>query len=152
MKLILTAGVDHLGAAGDTVEVKDGYGRNFLLPRGLAIVATRGAQRHADEIRKSREAKTVHDREHADELKAAIVALGPISLAAKVAGDAGKLFGSVTASDVAVAIKKAGGPSIDKRSVRLPKVHIKETGSHALSIHLHPEVDVEFTLEVVGQK
>ena len=83
MKLILTAEVDHLGAAGDTVEVKDGYGRNFLLPRGLAIVATRGAQRHADEIRKSREAKTVHDREHADELKAAIVALGPISLAAK---------------------------------------------------------------------
>jgi large subunit ribosomal protein L9 len=58
----------------------------------------------------------------------------------------------VTASDVAVAIKRAGGPSIDKRSVRLPKVHIKETGTHALSIHLHPEVDVEFTLEVVGQK
>ena len=75
MKLILTAEVDHLGAAGDTVEVKDGYGRNFLLPRGLAIVATRGAQKHADEIRKSREAKTVHDREHADELKAAIVPL-----------------------------------------------------------------------------
>ena len=78
MKLILTAEVDHLGAAGDTVEVKDGYGRNFLLPRGLAIVATRGAQKHADEIRKSREAKTVHDREHADEIKAAIVALNPI--------------------------------------------------------------------------
>jgi large subunit ribosomal protein L9 len=146
MKLILTAEVDHLGAAGDTVEVKDGYGRNFLLPRGLAIVATRGAQKHADEIRKSREAKTVHD-----EIKAAIVALDPISLAAKVAGDAGKLFGSVTASDVAVAIKKAGGPSIDKRSVRLPKAHIKETGSHAVVVHLHPEVDVQFTLEVVRQ-
>ena len=80
------------------------------------------------------------------------MALNPISLAAKVAGDAGKLFGSVTASDVAVAIKKAGGPSIDKRSVRLPKAHIKETGSHAVVVHLHPEVDVQFTLEVVGQK
>ena len=152
MKLILTAEVDHLGAAGDTVEVKDGYGRNFLLPRGLAIVATRGAQRHADEIRKSRDAKTVHDREHAEELKAAITALAPISLAAKVAGDAGKLFGSVTASDVVMAIKKAGGPNIDKRSVRLPKAHIKETGSHGVAIHLHPGVDVEFTLEVAGQK
>ncbi len=151
MKLILTAEVDHLGAAGDTVEVKDGYGRNFLLPRGLAIVATRGAQKHADEIRKSREAKTVRDREHADELKAAIVALDPISLIAKVAGDAGKLFGSVTASDVVVAIKKAGGPSIDKRSVRLPKAHIKETGSHGIVIRLHPEVDVQFTLQVAGQ-
>jgi large subunit ribosomal protein L9 len=121
------------------------------LPRGLAIVATRGAQKHADEIRTSREAKTVRDREHADELKAAIVALDPVSLVAKVAGDGGKLFGSVTASDVVVAIKKAGGPSIDKRSVRLPKAHIKETGSYGVSIHLHPEVDVHFTLEVAGQ-
>jgi large subunit ribosomal protein L9 len=151
MKLILTAEVDHLGAAGDTVEVKDGYGRNFLLPRGLAVVASRGAQKQAESIRKSREAKAVHDREHAAELKAAITALGPISLAVKVAGDTGKLFGSVTASDIAVAIKKAGGPSIDKRSVRLPKAHIKETGSHTVAVHLHPEVDVDVTLDIVGQ-
>jgi len=151
MKLILTAEVDHLGAAGDAVEVKDGYGRNYLLPRGLAIVATRGAQKHADEIRRAREAKTVHDREHADEIKAAITALGPVSLTVKTAGNTGKLFGSVTANDVAVAIKKAGGPSIDKRSVRLPKAHIKETGSHTVVVHLHPEVDAEFALEVVGQ-
>ena len=151
MKLILTAEVDHLGAAGDAVEVKDGYGRNFLLPRGLAIVATRGAQKQADEIRRARDAKRVHDREHADEIKAAITALGPISLSAKTAGNAGKLFGSVTANDVAVAIKKAGGPSIDKRSVHLPKAHIKETGTHTVEVHLHPEVDVKVTLEVVGQ-
>ena len=152
MKLILTAEVDHLGAAGDAVEVKDGYGRNYLLPRGLAIVATRGAQKQADEIRRAREAKTVHDREHADEIRAAITALGPVSLTVKTAGDTGKLFGSVTANDVAVAIKKAGGPSIDKRSVRLPKSHIKETGSHTVVVHLHPEVDAEFALEVVGQR
>ena len=151
MKLILTAEVDHLGAAGDAVEVKDGYGRNFLLPRGLAIVATRGAQKQADEIRRARDAKRVHDREHADEIKSAITALGPISLVAKTAGNAGKLFGSVTANDVAVAIKKAGGPSIDKRSVHLPKAHIKETGTHTVEVHLHPEVDVKVTLEVVGQ-
>lgn len=70
MKLIfLTAEVEHLGTAGDTVEVKDGYGRNYLLPRGLAIVASRGAQKQADEIRRARETKTVRDREHADEIK-----------------------------------------------------------------------------------
>lgn len=151
MKLILTAEVDHLGAAGDTVEVKDGYGRNFLLPRGLAILATRGAQKHADDIRRARDTKTVRDREHAEEIKAAIAAIGPVALAVKVAGGAGKLFGSVTANDVVTAIKKAGGPSLDKRSVRLPKAHIKETGSHTVAVHLHPEVDVDVTLEIAAQ-
>ena len=151
MKLILTAEVDHLGAAGDTVEVKDGYGRNYLLPRGLAIVATRGAQRQVDGIRRSREAKTVRDREHAEEIQAAIEALGPVPLGVKVAADTGKLFGSVTANDIVVAIKKAGGPSIDKRSVHLPKAHIKETGSHTVLVHLHAEVDVPVILEVAGE-
>ena len=150
MKLILTAEVDHLGVAGDTVEVKDGYGRNYLLPRGLAIVATRGAQKQADEIRRARDAKRVHDREHADEIKAALAALGPISLPVKT-HDSGKLFGSVSANDIAVAIKKAGGPNIDKRSVHLPKAHIKATGTHTVAVHLHPEVDVKLTLEVIGQ-
>lgn len=150
MKLILTAEVDHLGAAGETVEVKDGYGRNYLLPRGLAIVATRGAQKQADDIRRSREARTVRDREHAEEIKAAITALGPVVLAVKT-HDSGKLFGSVTANDIVVAIKKAGGPNLDKRTVRLPKAHIKETGSHTVGVHLHPEVDVDVTLEVAAQ-
>lgn len=147
MKLILTAEVDHLGAAGETVEVKDGYGRNYLLPRGLAIVATRGAQKQADDIRRSREAKTVRDREHAEEIKAAITALGAVALAVKT-HDSGKLFGSVTANDVVTAIKKAGGPNIDKRSVHLPKAHIKETGSHTVTVNLHPEVEAAVTLEV----
>ena len=149
MKLILTAEVDHLGVAGDTVEVKDGYGRNYLLPRGLAIVATRGAQQQADDIRRSRDAKTVRDREHAEEIKAAITALGPVGLAVKT-HDSGKLFGSVTANDIVAAIKKAGGPSIDKRSVHLPKAHIKATGSHSVAVHLHPEVDAEVAIEVTS--
>ena len=149
MKLILTAEVEHLGAAGDAVEVKDGYGRNYLLPRGLAIVATRGAAKQADEIRRSREAKKVHDREHADQIKAAIAALGAISLPVKT-HDSGKLFGSVSAGDIVVAVKKAGGPNIDKRLVHLPKAHIKATGTHKVSVHLHPGVDAEITLEVVG--
>lgn len=150
MKLILTAEVDHLGAAGDTVEVRDGYGRNYLLPRGLAIPATRGAQKQADDIRRAREARTVRDREHAEEIKAAIVGLGPVALAVKT-HDSGKLFGSVSANDIVVAIKKAGGPSVDKRAVRLPKAHIKETGSHTVGVRLHPDVNVDVTLEVAAQ-
>ncbi|MCV7100438.1 50S ribosomal protein L9 [Mycobacterium palustre] len=150
MKLILTADVDHLGTVGDTVEVKDGYGRNFLLPRGLAIAASRGAQKQADEIRRARETKMVRDLEHANEIKAQIEALGPVSLRVRAVGDAGKLFGSVTAADVVAAIKKAGGPNLDKRIVRLPKSHIKALGTHRVSVHLHPEIDVEVALDVVA--
>ena len=82
MKLILTAEVDHLGAAGDTVEVKDGYGRNYLLPRGLAIAATQGAERQAEAIRRAREVKTVRGIEHANELKTALEGLGTVELPA----------------------------------------------------------------------
>jgi large subunit ribosomal protein L9 len=152
MKLILTAEVDHLGTAGDLVEVKDGYGRNYLLPRGLAIVATRGAERQANEIRRSREAKTVRDREHADELKTAIETLGTVSLTARTAADSGKLFGSVTAGDVVSAIKKAGGPNIDKRTVQMPGQHIKSIGSHPIVVRLHPEVQASVSLEVVAEQ
>lgn len=150
MKLILTAEVDHLGAAGDTVEVKDGYGRNYLLPRGLAIVASRGAQKQADDIRRARETKQVRDLDHAKELKEALEALGTVTLPMKTAADSGKLFGSVTAGDVVAAIKKAGGPNLDRRIVRLPKAHIKSVGSHPVSVHLHPEIDVAVTLDVAA--
>lgn len=150
MKLILTAEVDHLGAAGDTVEVKDGYGRNYLLPRGLAILATRGAQKQADDIRRARETKQVRDLDHAKELKAALEELGPVTLPMKTAADSGKLFGSVTAGDVVAAIKKAGGPNLDRRILRLPKAHIKAVGSHPVSVHLHPEVNVDITLDVAA--
>jgi large subunit ribosomal protein L9 len=151
MKLILTADVDHLGDVGDTVEVKDGYGRNFLLPRGLAIVASRGAQKQVDDIRRARQSKQVRDLEHANEIKTAIEALGTIALPVKTAGDSGKLFGSVTPSDIVTAIKKAGGPNLDKRTVRLPKGHIKAVGSHPVTLHVHPEVDVEVELDVVAE-
>jgi large subunit ribosomal protein L9 len=151
MKLILTAEVDHLGAPGETVEVKDGYGRNYLLPRGLAIVASRGAQRQADEIAKAREVKTVRGIEHAQELKAAIDALGPVALTVRTAGDTGKLFGSVTAGDIVSAIKKAGGPNLDKRAVHLPKAHIKAVGAHSVDVHLHPEVNATVALDVVAE-
>ena len=151
MKLILTAEVDHLGVAGDTVEVKDGYGRNYLLPRGLAIVATRGAQRQADDIRRARDTKVVRDLDHAKEIKTALEALGTVALAVRTAGDSGKLFGSVTAADVVAAIKKAGGPSLDKRIVALPKAHIKAVGTHAVEVHLHSGVHATVSVDVVSE-
>ena len=151
MKLILTADVDHLGSVGDTVEVKDGYGRNFLLPRGLAIVASRGAQKQVEDIRRAQESKQVRDLEHANEIKTAIETLGAVALPVKTAGDSGKLFGSVTPGDIVVAIKKAGGPNLDKRIVRLPKGHIKALGNHPVTLHVHPDVDVQIALDVVAE-
>lgn len=151
MKLILTTEVENLGAAGDPVEVKDGYGRNYLLPRGMAIVATRGAERQAADIRRAQELKGVKNLEHANEIKQAIEGLGTVELTAKAAGDSGKLFGSVTAADVVAAIKKAGGPNLDKRTVNLPKAHIKTIGTHSVEVRLHPSVDAEVSLNVVAR-
>jgi large subunit ribosomal protein L9 len=152
MKLILTADVDHLGVPGDAVEVKDGYGRNYLLPRGLAIVASRGAERQAEEIRRSREQKTVRGLEHANELKAQIEALESVDLPVNASADTGKLFGSVTAAAVVTAIKKAGGPNVDKRTVHLPKAHIKSVGVHQVTVRLHPGVEATVSLNVVAEK
>ncbi|HEX2211901.1 MAG TPA: 50S ribosomal protein L9 [Mycobacterium sp.] len=152
MKLILTADVENLGSSGDIVEVKDGYGRNYLLPRGMAIVASRGAERQAEEIRRAREQKVVKGREHAVELKTALEGLGSVPLSVKAAADTGKLFGSVTTADVVAAIKSAGGPNLDKRTVQLPKAHIKTTGTHPIAVRLHPEIDASVSLEVVAGK
>jgi large subunit ribosomal protein L9 len=151
MKLILTADVDNLGVPGDTVEVKDGYGRNFLLPRGMAIAASRGAERQADEIRRARELKTVRGLEHANELKIALEGLDSVDLPVNASADTGKLFGSVTATSVVAAIKKAGGPNLDKRTVSLPKAHIKALGEHQVAVRLHPDVQATVTLNVVAQ-
>jgi len=151
MKLILTAEVEHLGIAGDSVEVKDGYGRNYLLPRGLAIVASRGAERQAEEIRRAREVKEVRGVEHANELKNTLEGLGTVALPVKAAADSGKLFGSVTPNSVVTAIKKAGGPNLDKRTVELPKAHIKATGTYQISVKLHPGVSAAVALNVTAE-
>lgn len=149
MKLILTAAVENLGEAGDIVVVKDGYGRNYLLPRGLAIKATRGAEKQVEGIRRAQEAREVRGLEHANELKQALEGLADVSLDVKT-HDSGKLFGSVTAADVAGAIKTAGGPTVDKRSVELPKGHIKATGSYPVVVNLHPQVSATVQLAVVA--
>jgi large subunit ribosomal protein L9 len=148
MKLILTADVSGLGGPGDLVEVKDGYGRNYLLPRGFAILATRGAQKQVSTIRRAQESRRVRDLDHAKEIKAAIDNLGPITLNAKASANAKKLFGSVTTADIVAAVKSAGGPVLDKRSVDTSG-HIKTTGKHTVNVRLHPDVTVALTLSVV---
>ena len=147
MKVILTADVPNLGAPGDLVEVKDGYGRNFLVPQGLAILATRGAEKQVATIRRAREARTVRDLAHANEIKQALQGLS-VSLTAH-AGDNGKLFGSVTAADVAAAIAKAGGPKLDKRSIVI-KSAIKSTGNHSVQVKIHGDVDANLSVAVVA--
>lgn len=148
MKLILTTDVSGLGGPGDIVEVKDGYGRNYLLPRGLAIPATRGAEKNVRTIRRAQDARRVRDLDHAKELKAVLEDLN-VTLRAKAAPGSGKLFGSVTSADVVSAVKAAGGPTLDKRVVELPG-HIKAIGAHQITVRLHPDVTVGFKLNVTS--
>ena len=147
MKLILTAAVDHLGIAGDVVEVKDGYGRNYLLPRGYAIKWTRGAEKQIEGINRAREARTVRDNEHAVQLRTQLEELA-VEVPAR-AGGGGNLFGAVTAADIASAIKKAGGPAVDKRSVQIAKP-IKTVGEHKVGVKLTDAVVAHLPVQVVS--
>ena len=149
MKLILTSAVENLGEAGDTVEVRDGYGRNYLLPRGLAITATKGAEKQVAGIRRAQAARVVRDLDHANEIKQVLEGLDSVSLAVKT-HDSGKLFGSVTAADVASAIRAAGGPSVDKRAVEFPKGHIKVTGAYPVVVNVHPKVAARVQVAVIS--
>lgn len=145
MKLILTAAVDNLGIAGDVVEVKDGYGRNFLIPNNFAIRWTRGAEKQIEGIKRARDARDIRNKDHALEVRSQLEELS-VSVTAN-AGAEGKLFGAVTAADVAVAVKKAGGPSIDKRTVEIAKP-IKTVGSHVVGIKLHEAVTAHISVAV----
>ncbi len=147
MKLILTQDVTGLGESGDVVEVKDGYGRNFLVPNGMAIGWTKGAEKQIDQIRRTRVAREVRDKDHALEIKAALESLD-VQLGAH-AGDGGRLFGSVTSGDVAAAVRKAGGPLLDKRNLSMA-AHVKTVGPLKVEARLHPEVTAAFTVVVVA--
>ena len=147
MKLILTADVSGLGGPGDIVEVKDGYGRNFLLPRGLALPWSRGGEKQITTIKRARDARAISDLGHANEVKEQLAAL-TVKLEVR-AGDAGRLFGAVTSSDIVDAVTNAGGPALDKRSVRVD-TPIKTVGSHTVVVALHPEVDVDLEVDVVA--
>ena len=147
MKLILTAPVEKLGVPGDVVEVKDGYGRNYLLPQGQAIAWTRGAEKQIEGIKRARDAREIRGLEHAQQVRDQLEALD-VQLPVR-AGEAGKLFGSVTPADIAGAIKKAGGPSVDKRSIEIAKP-IKLVGEHTVGIKLHEAVTAHIVLKTVA--
>ena len=147
MKLILTSDVLGLGAPGDVVEVKDGYGRNYLLPRGFAVAWTKGGEKQVAQIKRARSSREVRDLGHAKEIKAFLEGT-PVRLVAK-AGSGGRLFGSIGGADVADAVSAAGGPSLDKRKVSLT-APIKSVGTHTATVALAPEVTATVTLDVVA--
>jgi large subunit ribosomal protein L9 len=147
MKLILTQDVSDLGGPGDLVEVKDGYGRNFLVPRGMAILATRGAEKQVAQIRRAREVREVRDLGHAKEIAAELAALS-VQLTVR-AGNGGRLFGSVTTTDVVDAVVAAGGPKLDRRRVEIPEP-IKAVGAHSVSVRLHTDVVAPITVNVLA--
>ncbi|GAA3472930.1 50S ribosomal protein L9 [Nonomuraea roseola] len=147
MKLILTTEVSGLGAPGDIVEVKDGYGRNYLVPRGYAILWTRGGEKQIASIKKARDAREIRDLGTAKEVAGQLGAL-KVKLTTR-AGESGRLFGSITTGDIADAVKKAGGPVLDRRRIEIVNA-IKSVGSHKVSVKLHPEVSASVDVEVVA--
>ena len=147
MKVILTHEVSSLGTAGDVVDVKDGYARNFLFRRGLATAWTKGGQKQVDAIAKGREVRAVKSLEEAQSIKGNLEN-GSVKVVAH-AGDTGRLFGAVSSADVAEAVKAAGGPELDKRKIEIP-TPIKTVGTHEALVRLHPEVQAKVTLDVVA--
>jgi len=145
MKIILQREVEKLGVPGDVVNVADGYARNFLVPRGLAIPASKGAVRHAESLRRAHEDRVAKGRSEAEAL-AERISGSPIKVRAK-AGEGGRLFGSVTAADLADELERQTGEIIDRRMIHLEEP-IRSVGVHEVRIHLHPEVNTPISVEI----
>ena len=146
MKLILTREVAGLGRAGDVVNVKDGYARNFLIPRGNAIAWSEGGEKQIDGIRRARQSREIRDKDHANEIKAKLEAT-TFEIKVKV-GSTGRLFGSVTEKDIALVIKSETGIDIDRHKIKLIK-HVKNLGKHAAKVSLLTGVAANITVSVI---
>ena len=146
MKLILTQEVDGLGAPGDVVEVKDGYGRNYLVPRGLGIRWTRGGEKTIESIKTARTARAVRDADHAKDVKAKLEA-SPVNVKVR-AGEGGRLFGAVTTTEIDDAITDVSGEKVDRRTIVVANP-IKSLGAHEVAVKLHDEVSATVALNVV---
>jgi large subunit ribosomal protein L9 len=149
MKIILTQEVSGLGTPGDIVDVKNGFGRNYLLPQGFAIPWTKGGEKQVTLIKRARSTREIRDLGHANEVKAQLEGLS-VKRSAR-AGSGGRLFGSVTPTEVQQAVKAAGGPDLDRRRIELPS-HIKSVGQYQVQVRLHTDVTAKFSLTVVGTK
>ncbi len=147
MKLILTNEVTGLGGPGDVVEVAGGYGRNYLVPRGLAMRWTRGAEKQIELIKRSRAARDIRGL---DDAREAAKRLSATTVRLRVrAGASGRLFGSVSPSDIADAVRASGGPELDRRRIEVA-VPIRTVGSHQVTVRLHPEVNATLDVEVAA--
>src|SRR3954470_22516260 len=146
MKLILTQEVTGLGAPGDVVEVKDGYGRNFLVPRGAAIRWTRGAEETIESIKKARTSRAVRDQDSPDAPKARLEG-SPVQVKVR-AGDGGRLFGAVTVTDIAEALAEASGQPVDKRTIAVGNP-IKSLGTHEVTVRLNEDTSATVSLNVI---
>ena len=145
MKLLLRSDVDGVGKKGDIVDVADGFGRNYLVPKGFAIKATSGVEDQAKSMRRSRDLKDATDRGAAEEIAKTLVP-AVITITAKASGE-GKLFGSVSAADLVEAVQAQTGVVLDRRAVLLDE-HIKTVGTHSVSAKLHHDVQFQITVEV----
>jgi large subunit ribosomal protein L9 len=148
VRIVLRADVDTLGSKGDLLEVSDGYARNYLVPRGLAIRATKGVVKQAEAMRRSRAARDARDREAAQGVADQLTGRR-IEIKAR-AGEGGKLFGSVTAADVAAALHAQAGVEIDRRDLRLGEP-LKELGAAEVPLRLHPDVEALLAVDVVAE-
>ncbi len=148
-KVILTHEVTGLGTAGDVVEVKNGYARNYLVPQGLAVNWTRGGQKQVEQIRSARAARALATLEEAQALKAKLEST-KVKLAVK-SGLEGRLFGSVKVADIAAAVEAAGVGQVDKRRIEL-SAPIRQLGEHSAQVRLHDELLATITLQVVADK
>lgn len=146
MRIVLRADVDNLGKKGDLLEVADGYARNYLVPKGLALRATAGIEKQADAMRRNRSLRDQRDREDAEAVAARFEGK-TITIKAR-AGEGGRLFGSVTSSDIADAVLEQIGAQIDRRKIALDEP-LKELGSAEVAVRLHPEVDATLQVDVV---
>jgi large subunit ribosomal protein L9 len=147
MKLILTQEVTGLGSPGDVVEVAGGYGRNYLIPRKLAMQWTRGAEKQIDSIKRARSVREIRGLSDAKQAAGQLEALS-VRLETR-AGASGRLFGSVSPADIAAAVRAAGGPELDRRRIEVTNP-IKTVGSHQVKVRLHPEVTASLDVEIVG--
>ncbi|AOY55452.1 MAG: hypothetical protein RI933_1007 [Actinomycetota bacterium] len=148
-KLILTNEVSGLGSAGDVVEVKNGYARNYLIPRGFAVIWTKGGEKQVESIKTARDARALASVEEAQELKNKLEEKA-IRLAVK-AGVGGRLFGAVKTADVVAAAAAAGLGELDKRKVAFV-APIRSTGDHAATVRLHDNIVATLKLQVVNKK
>jgi len=146
MKLILTQEVTGLGGRRVVDKEKDGYGRNYLVPRGVAIRWTRGAEKTIDSIKAARSSRSVRDHDHAEEIRTKLEA-EPVNIQVR-AGDGGRLFGAVTVTEIAEAVADKTGEQVDKRTIAVAHP-IKSLGSHEVTVRLHDEVSATVALNVV---